>query len=337
MPSRTPLSQVVILGSSFWRVAIGVITVTVILIEPGVWLYEWLTNSTPLMCQMQNVPRGSFRYGSSATWLQIFQQVDRNIKSECPEFQLHFVHPPAGESGSDMGIKMLLNNQIDFAVSSRRIKKEEYQEARMKGFEIENIPVALDGIAIAVHPNLPISGLSITQLKQILVGKITNWKQVGGTDLKITLYARKHSNTFNFIEEDVLEGQPIRQDIEIVSTATEGVRKVASDAGGIYLASASYLGSQCTIKTLPVSNQLNKLLQPYQELSTFAAQCSDRDRGKSNVPTFSAGNYRLTRPLFIIVKQNGGSGQQAGKAYADILLTPPRQELIEKAGFLRIR
>lgn len=64
MPSRTQLSQAVILRSSFWRVAIGVVTVTVILIEPGVWLYEWLTNRTPLMCLIQNVPRGVLDMGA---------------------------------------------------------------------------------------------------------------------------------------------------------------------------------------------------------------------------------------------------------------------------------
>ena len=104
MLSQKQLSQVVSLKYSFWRIVISLVSVTVILIEPGVSLYEWLTNRTSLMCLIQNVPRGNFRYGSSATWLQIFQQVDRNIKSVCPEFQLHFVRPPVGESGSDVGI-----------------------------------------------------------------------------------------------------------------------------------------------------------------------------------------------------------------------------------------
>lgn len=321
----------------FCRVAIGVGTAAVILIEPGVWIYNWLTNYSPLMCLVQNVPKGSFSYGGSTTWIQILQQVDPDIRSVCPEFKLRYVRPPVGESGSEIGIKMLLNDQIDFAVSSRRFKDEEYQGAKLKGFGIEEIPVAIDGIAIAVHPNLPVSGLTITQLKEILTGKITNWKQVGGPDLKITVYARKPSSTFNFIQETVLQGQPLRQDIEVVLTITEGVKKVASDPGSIYLVSASYLVSQCIIKSLPVVLQPDKLIPPDQKPLVPTAQCTDKHKNKSNLAAFHSGNYRLTRYLFVLVKQNGRSEQQAGEAYANILLSAKRQELIEKAGFLRIR
>jgi phosphate transport system substrate-binding protein len=45
--------------------------------------------------------------------------------------------------------------------------------------------VAIDGIAIAVHPDLPVSGLTITQLKDIYTGKIRNWRQVSGPNLAI--------------------------------------------------------------------------------------------------------------------------------------------------------
>ena len=321
----------------FWQVAIGVGTAAVILIAPGIWIYNWLTNYTPLVCLVQNVPKGSFSYGGSTTWTQILQQVDPDIRSVCPEFKLRYVRPPVGESGSEIGIKMLLNDQIDFAVSSRHLKDEEYQAAKLKGFGIEEIPVALDGIAIAVHPNLSVSGLTITQLKEILTGKITNWKQVDGPDLKITVYARKPSSTFNFIQENVLQGQPLRQDIEVVPTITEGVKKVASDPGSIYLASASYLVSQCTIKTLPVGGQRDKLIPPYRKPLVSAAECTDKQKNQPNLAAFHSGNYRLTRYLFVLVKQNGRSEQQAGEAYANVLLTFPRQELIEKAGFLRIR
>ncbi|GAX39809.1 periplasmic phosphate-binding protein of phosphate ABC transporter [Tolypothrix sp. NIES-4075] len=45
----------------------------------------------------------------------------------------------------------------------------------------------------------------------------------------------------------------------------------------------------------------------------------------------------VNRRLFVIVKQNGQSDRKAGEAYANLLLTPQGQDLITKAGFVRIR
>jgi phosphate transport system substrate-binding protein len=66
------------------------------------------------------------------------------------------------------------------------------------------------------------------------------------------------------------------------------------------------------------------------------SQCPQQ-RNKLNVTAFQNGTYPITRQLFVIVKQNGQSDQKAGEAYANLLLTTQGQELISKAGFVRIR
>jgi phosphate transport system substrate-binding protein len=66
------------------------------------------------------------------------------------------------------------------------------------------------------------------------------------------------------------------------------------------------------------------------------AQCPNQ-RNQLNASAFQAGQYPITRKLFVIVKQNNGIEQQAGEAYANWLLTAEAQQLIEKAGFVRIR
>jgi phosphate transport system substrate-binding protein len=56
-----------------------------------------------------------------------------------------------------------------------------------------------------------------------------------------------------------------------------------------------------------------------------------------NAAAFRSGDYPITRNLFVILKENGQADQQAGEAYANWLLTPQGQELIEKAGFVRLK
>jgi phosphate transport system substrate-binding protein len=56
-----------------------------------------------------------------------------------------------------------------------------------------------------------------------------------------------------------------------------------------------------------------------------------------NAQAFRSGDYPITRNLFVIIKQNGQTDQQAGQAYADWLLSSQGQELVEQAGFVRIK
>ena len=86
---------------------------------------------------------------------------------------------------------MLLKSQLEFAQSSRPIANNEYEEGQKRGIQLREIPVAIDGLVAVVHPNLNIPGLTVDQYDAIFAGKITNWRQVGGSDLKIQLYGKK--------------------------------------------------------------------------------------------------------------------------------------------------
>ena len=54
------------------------------------------------------------------------------------------------------------------------IADREYQQSQQRGLSLKQIPVALEGLAIAVHPDLQIPGLTLGQIKDIYTGKITN-------------------------------------------------------------------------------------------------------------------------------------------------------------------
>lgn len=131
-------------------------------------------------CNVPNLVEGTFNYGGSTTWAPIRKDVDSVLESQCPRFILRYTQPPSGKAGSGTGIRMLIDNQLAFSQSSRSVKAEENAEAQQKGFSLKEIPVAIDGIAIAVNHDLNIPGLTVAQLKDIYTGKITNWIQLGG-------------------------------------------------------------------------------------------------------------------------------------------------------------
>ncbi|MBN3883283.1 MULTISPECIES: phosphate ABC transporter substrate-binding protein [unclassified Nostoc] len=289
-------------------------------------------------CNVPNLPEGTFNYGGSTTWAPIRKDVDSVLESLCPQFTLRYTQPPSGQAGSGTGIRMLIDNQLAFSQSSRSVKAEENTEAKQKEFGLKEIPVAIDGIAIAVNHNLNIPGLTVAQLKDIYTGKITNWQQVGGPNLPITVYSRSKEagGTVEFFIENVLNKENFSPNVNYVGTTTEAVRKVAANTGGIYYASAPEVVPQCTIKSLPLGRIIGQFVPPYQEPFIPQSECPSK-RNQLNSKAFRSGNYAITRNLFVIVKQNGQTDQQAGEAYANWLLTSQGQELIEKAGFVRIK
>lgn len=288
--------------------------------------------------QVQNVPTALVSYGGSTTWAPLRQEVDSLIQVVWPEFQLRYTQHPTKPPGSGTGIEMLLNDQLAFAQSSRSIKDTEYQQAEQKGFTLKQIPVAIDGIAIAVNPELNIPGLTIAQVQEIYTGQITNWDQLGGPDLPIIAYSRRpeDSGTIEFFVENILNGAEFGDNVEFIATTTQALRQVSDRSGAIYYASAPEVVPQCKIKALPIGRKLTDIVAPYQEPWVPPEDCPSQ-RNQLNKAAFQSGEYPITRRLFVIVKQNGQIDQEVGESYARLMLTDQGQDLSEKAGFVRIR
>ncbi|XGV99122.1 MAG: PstS family phosphate ABC transporter substrate-binding protein [Leptolyngbya sp. BL-A-14] len=284
---------------------------------------------------VQKVPSGLFSYGGSTTWAPIRLTVDPVIQSTRPEFRLRYVDPIGGAPGSGAGIRMLIQDEIAFAQSSRPISDQENQTAAQRGVKLKQIPVAIDGIAIAVNPNLNLPGLTIDQVKDIYSGTITNWNQVGGPDLPIQPFERPPGAGAGTIEVLLGDRKP-GANVQDVPNTTTGLRRLASTPGGVYFSTATELVPQCTIKPLPIGRQPGQFVPPYQEPLVPPSSCPAQ-RNQINASALQSGQYPLTRNLFVIVKENGGAEQRAGEAYASFLLTPQGQNLIKQAGFVSIR
>lgn len=298
---------------------------------------ESTTQTIPqTFAKVQNVPSGLFNYGGSTTWAPIRKTVDAAIETVWPDFRLRYTNPISGVPSSRSGIKMLLEDQLSFSHSSRPLKIEEYQEAEQRGFTLKEIPVAIDGIAIAVHPDLNIPGLTIAQLKDIYTGKITNWNQLGGPNIAIVPLSRRLEEGAEFFVENILENQEFGANVQFIPTTTEALRQVAQNFGSIYYASAPEVVPQCMVKSLPIGHQADEFVTPYQQPFIPLSQCPTR-RNQVNESAFESGEYPITRRLFVIIKQNGQEDEKAGIAYVNLLLTNQGQKLIAEAGFVSIR
>lgn len=88
-------------------------------------------------------------------------------------------------TGSGSGIKAVQEGRCDIGLSSRRLKEEE------KASGLTETVLAYDGIAIIVHPENPVTDLTMEQIAAIFTGEITDWSEVGGSDGGIVLIGRE--------------------------------------------------------------------------------------------------------------------------------------------------
>ncbi|MGL5083121.1 MAG: substrate-binding domain-containing protein [Microcoleaceae cyanobacterium] len=285
-----------------------------------------------------SVPSGSILHGGSTTWAPIRDKINPKIETIHPQFKLTYQQPSGQAPGSGTGINMLIKNQISFAESSRSLLPEEVQAGNAQGFLLKSIPVAIDAIAIVVHPSLEVKGLTVEHLRKIYRSEITNWNQVGGPDLPITPYSRPlESGTTEFFKENILGNQAFGTNVISVPTTTDAIRKLSQNKGGIYYATASEVVSPCGVKPLPIqSSAASPLVAPYQEPLIPPGECPGK-RNQLNVAAFQEGQYPVTRRIFVIVKQDGSVDEKAGEAYANLLLTSEGQKLVKAAGFIPMR
>ena len=233
---------------------------------------------------------------------------------------------------------MLLAGQLSFAQSSRPIKETELKQAQQQGFILGQIPVAIDGIAFYVNPQVSIPGLTLNQIRDIFIGKINNWKLVGGPDLPIILFSRnpQYSGTADFIKTKVLAGAEFSPNVRQVETTTDSIRLVAKMPGGISYATASEVIGQKSIDPLSLAI-INPLPLSLTDNKEFISPFDINNKDIVNSVAFANGSYPLTRRLFIIIKRNGGVDEQAGIAYANLLFSEEGQLMLRQAGFASIR
>lgn len=282
------------------------------------------------LAQIPNVPQGTFNYGGSTTFAPLrSSSVVSSINQAYPDFGLRYTEPVGGKPGSGSGIEMLLDGQLSFSQSSRPVKDAEFAQADQRGFKLEQVAVAIDGIAFYVNPGLSIPGLTLAQARDIFTGKIKNWQEVGGPNLKITPLSRnaKAGGTVEFFIDGVLEKQGLGASVKEVRDTTESLREVAKTPGGIGYATASEVIGQNSIRPLPLAKDAEGFVSPFAGNSPAAV----------NKNAFADGSYPLTRRLFVVIKRDGRLDEQAGVAYTNLLLSNEGQGLVEQAGFVPVR
>jgi phosphate transport system substrate-binding protein len=103
-------------------------------------------------------------------------------------------------------------------------------------------PIGQDGIAVILHPDNPIASLTVEQVRQIYEGEITNWHEIGGSDLPIEVISREDgSATREEFESQVMGTRQTTLLARLAPSSSAVVISVASLVNAVGYVSISYI------------------------------------------------------------------------------------------------
>ena len=202
-------------------------------------------------------------------------------------------------TGSGAGITAVQEGTCDIGLSSRALKDEE------KAAGLQETVLAYDGIAIIVHPDNPVSDLTLEQIAQLYTGEITNWKDVGGNDAQVVLIGREAaSGTRDGFESITGTKDKCQYRQELTSTG-DVITTVSQNPDAIGYASLASIKD--SVKALNVDG-------------VTPSEASVKD-----------GSYKVQRP-FVLVTVEGKALSSAAQSFFDYATSADAADIIAKAG-----
>jgi phosphate transport system substrate-binding protein len=220
------------------------------------------------------------------------------------------VNVTVSESGSGNGAKSLINGVCHVGCMSRFMKDKEFKAATDAGVTPVAHVVALDGLPILVHPSNPVKGLTVKQVRDIYMGTISNWKQVGGPDKKIVVVSRDtNSGTYETFAKLVMQKQKIADGTEYVGSNGAVRQRVQSTPAAIGYAGLGFVDR--TVKALEI------------------------DGVAPSESTVITGEYPVARPLFMFTDGYPKLGTHLYR-FVTLHLSEKGQEIVESIGFVPV-
>ena len=219
---------------------------------------------------------------------------------------------------SSEGFSKLLDQQVEIGMASRRIRPQEARDLRDSGAGNMVNPaqehiIAIDSLVLVTNPANPIQSLTSEQVQQIYTGAITNWSQIGGPDLAITVVSRAEGSGTRSVFENRIFGDDVpamASNIVVAGTNSEASQIVNETEGAIsYVgyafqrgANALALVNECGIETSP---------------DAFSARTEE---------------YALQRRLYLYTREDTTSSD--AREFLEYATSEAADSVIGKAGFI---
>ena len=269
------------------------------------------TTAAPVMttAPVSTGQRQTIKISGSTTVLPIVQKAADQYMAAHPDADIQI-----SSGGSGVGIQAIGAKTVDIGMSSREVTKDEMK--KYPSFVVTS--VAQDGIAVIVNPANEIQYITLDQIRDIYLGKITKWTQITGanvpnTNNQIVIIGRDSaSGTRTYFDETLLlKATPTKTMLEKNSNGAV-LQTIDQTPGSIGYVSIGFVSKD--VKALPIWYNFDKIVAPTLE----------------NVKSKT---YPVSRDLYVIT-----NGQPTGLAgdFIKYILSPDGQKIVSDEGYVTL-
>jgi phosphate transport system substrate-binding protein len=221
--------------------------------------------------------------------------------------------------GSGVGIAALIANRVQIADASRPMKEKEMIAAKENGVIPYEIVIGIDGLSVITNGANPVKSLTVEQIGAIFRGEISNWKDVGDSNMPISLYGRQaNSGTYVFFQEHVLNKKDYSAKMKRMNGNAQIVEGIIADKAGIGYVGIGY-----------VYDDKGNLREGLNVLEV--AKDTDSDPVTPLVAeNVKSGKYPIARALY---QYTNGKPKDAVKAFIAFEVGAEGQKIVEEMSF----
>lgn len=217
-------------------------------------------------------------------------------------------------NGSSVGIQSAIDGTADIGMSSRDLKEEETAEGLVP------TKIAIDGIAVVVNPANGVSDLTSEQIRQIFMGEITNWSEVGGNDAEIVVVSREEgSGTRDGFEEIMKVQKTVDNNGE--QETVSGVVETAITVDATGAVKSTVAGNE---------NAIGYISMGVLDDSVKAVKV---DGVEATVDNVKSETYKVFRYFLVVTK---GEPEGNAKTFIDYMLSEEGQKIVTDDHYISV-
>jgi phosphate transport system substrate-binding protein len=286
-----------------------------------------------LIAGCTNKPTGD-NYTDTPTTGKVSIAVDetfqRIIEAELPVFHAIYKYAKIQPKylPENEAINLLLHDSVRLAIVSRPLNKNEIDYFHSKKFFPKQVPVAIDGIAVLVNPSNPDTLLSVSQLRKIMLGEITDWKQLNPNSklgkIKV-VFDNPNSSTVRFVVDSITKTGKLGNQLSAMLYNLDVVDFISNTPNAIGLIGVSWISDSRDPKSLSFFNKIKVAGISSAEIPT---------NGNSFQPFqayIATGKYPLTRFVYMILTEPRAG---LGTGFTSFVASDKGQRIMLKTGIL---
>lgn len=213
--------------------------------------------------------------------------------------------------GSGVGVASLIDGSTDIAMSSRPLKMDERMKLKAAKVTYKQVVIANDALSVIINPSNKVTKLTRQQLEDIFTGKVTNWKQVGGADMRVVVYSRESSSgTYEFFKDHVMKKKNFANNVLSMSATGAIIQSVSQTKGAIGYVGLAYLDKK--VKSVAVSFDGKLFIEP-------------------TVANAAVGKYPITRPLYYFYNTKS---EKIVAPFISFILSQRGQQIVKMDGYI---